>query len=81
MMRGLSLVSLSTTRGRGGSPFGAASQWVYGLLEAMHMKLIRVAIIFAAGVYFGSRADNGGRVDVVVDSVQEVIAQLHTMRR
>jgi hypothetical protein len=45
------------------------------------MKLIRVAIIFAAGVYFGSHAEDGGGLSAFAQSVQEAVAQLQDLRR
>ena len=45
------------------------------------MKLIRVAIIFAAGVYFGSHAEDGGGLNAVAQTVQQAVAQLQDFRR
>lgn len=50
-------------------------------LEALDMKLIRISLFFAAGVYFGLNFDKYGNVESIASALQSVAQKLQELQR
>ena len=46
---------------------------LFGFLQECPMRLMLVACVFVLGVYFGLRAEEGGKLEVVVEAIAQLV--------